>query len=156
MPCSSLNVASNLPLSNSFCIAAISPSRASCIMSSSIGRLGFLSAMSSSSCSPVACAACSGGVAAEAISGVRVGCERHEVLEPHKCRASDVKCMRLGYRDICILKIGLTCPALGLRGKQASQQARKMRRSHMSKATNAFQHILDPCTFHTDISGAAA
>jgi hypothetical protein len=75
MPCSSLYVASNFPPSNSFCIAPISPRRANCIISSSTGRLGFLSAMSSSSCAPVVVcpSSAAGGVVAEAISEVRVG-----------------------------------------------------------------------------------
>ena len=74
MPCSSLYVASNFPLSNSFWIAAISPSRANCMISSSTGRLGFLSAMSDSSCSPTGSPLAS-GCAAEDISGVRVSVE---------------------------------------------------------------------------------
>jgi hypothetical protein len=66
MPCSSLYVASNLPPSNSFCIAPISPNRANCIMSSSTGRRAFVSAIVSSSCSPVV----SGDEDAEAMSEV--------------------------------------------------------------------------------------
>lgn len=114
MPCSSLYVASNFPLSNSFCIAPISPSRANCIMSSSTGRLGLLSAISSSSCSPVE----SGGEAAEVISQVRV--RRFKVAATRRWDVAKIgdygvvlSNIQTGYRIMCMVKVvantGLFC-----------------------------------------------
>lgn len=71
IPCSSVYVASHFPLSNSFCIAPISPNLANCIRSSSSGIATFFFASSSSStcCSPSewACPLTSGCVGAELI-----------------------------------------------------------------------------------------
>jgi len=69
MPCSSLNVASTTPESKSFCMAPISPSRANCMTSSSMGTLGCRSAILSSSW-PLGGRPWTSGCAAEAISGV--------------------------------------------------------------------------------------
>jgi hypothetical protein len=52
IPCSSVDFALNLPLSNNFCIPRNSPSLASCIKSCSIGSCGGLESKSlSSTCS---------------------------------------------------------------------------------------------------------